>query len=450
VVASRPVIRGVTALALVPTLLFASRASAQVDPSAPASIAVGEWQVAPLFDVRTRGEVRHDLDDHDRAMVLERVRIGVEAEQGGVEARVVLQDARALTLAAGTNFVEGPPPGAVTGAFEGWVEAHDASLRPSFVRLGRQPIVWGEGRLLGVADWSIAGRSLDAIRGRLTLGEGAVEVLATVLEDTPPTGVTAPTAYGELFGVRAEWAFDPLFSVEAVALARLAQATPAGPANPTADLGGSARGQTYAGALRLWGDGQAWTWGAEVAYELGRADVLSANRAAWALAAHLARKLDHVMSTPTLRVGLSYASGDKGTANGGTYRAFDPLLPDTHVWHGAMDVFAWSNEEEVNARVGIVPFVDGEASVEYRYARLAEAAGDWSSGYLTTIGEGHVGGAEELGHEVDASLGWSPWVAVHLIAGYSALVLGDGARAILGAQAPHVSQFAFADASVKF
>jgi hypothetical protein len=194
-------------------------------------------------------------------------------------------------------------------------------------------------------------------------------------------------------------------------------------------------GQTYTGALRLHGDGHAWTWGAEGALQLGRADGFlsgraAADRFAWAAAGHVAYTFQHVALLPTARLGASYASGDSG---GSTYRAFDPLLPEVHTWHGAMDLFAWSNEAEVSARVSIAPWTDGIAAVEYRYARLVEPVGAWRTGYLVSI-PGDPGNTKaDLGHEIDASLSWSPWVPVDLSAGYSLLVLGDGARTNLAA-----------------
>jgi hypothetical protein len=405
---------------------WTANAPAQVAPPAPETIAVGEWQLAPLLEARVRGEYWHDLDGADRGVLVERARLGIDALRGPVEGRVVLQEARLWDLAAGNDTVSGPASQATTAAYEAWGEAHTSGVRPSFVRVGRQPVTWGEGRLLGVADWSPAGRTLDAVRGHLVVRDGAFELLAASLSDP---SVAPLQAYGELFGARGQWAFDPLFAVEGYVLARLAQA------NPPASLDGSVHGQTYTGALRLHGDGRAWTWGAEGALQIGRADAFLAGRApadrfAWAGAGHVAYTFQHAALLPTARIAVSYASGDNG---GATYRAFDPLLPDVHTWYGGMDLFAWSNEGEASARVSVAPWTDAIAAVEYRYARLAEPGGAWRTGYLVTIGSAPGNTQADLGHEVDASLAWSPWVPVDLSAGYSLLVLGNGARAILAA-----------------
>jgi hypothetical protein len=419
----------------------AGRASAQVAPPAPEAIAVGDWQIAPVAEVRLRAEYRHDVDDLDKSLLVERARLGIDVLRGPLEARVVLQDARALDAATSADPIAGPAPIAVTGAYEAWVEAHTPTANPSFLRAGQQPVTWGEGRLLGAAGWSPTGRSLDAIRGRLAVGNAAFEVLAVALTD-PDTSASLQN-YGELFGVRGEWAIAPLFAVDVYALARIAQE------NPTTDLDGTVQGQTYSGAARLHGEGATWTWGLEGAYQLGRVIELSEDRAAWATAGHLAHTFDRTRILPTARVGLAYASGNE---HGSTYRAFDPLLPNVHEWHGAMDLFAWSNEEEANARLAAAPWTDALAAVEYRYARLAQPGGAWRSAYLSTIGTVVGNTKGELGHEIDAMLRVLPWASLEVEAGYSILVLGDGARAILSqsqSTTPSLSHFAYTQATLR-
>jgi len=423
-------------------------ANAQVLPAAPEALAIGDWQVSPVVEVRARGEYRHDLDDQDRGTLMERSRLGLDSVRGVVEVRVVLQDARVLEL-SGSSPPEGPLPLALIGAYEAWVEAHTAAVAASFLRVGRQPIVWGEGRLLGVSDGSPTGRSLDAVRGRLALGDGAVELVAAALEDEAGGTAFSVTPYGELLGARGERAFDPLLAVEAYALARLARANPA--------LESGVEGQTVAFAARAHGAGQGWSWGTEGALELGHVDAaprgpatFSGSRTAWAAAGHVARTFADALLRPEVGLGAAYASGDRG---GRTYEGFDPLLPDVHEWHGAMDVFSWSNEAEASLRVAAAPWTDGRASIEYRYARLAQPGAAWESAYLLAIGQVQDNGRASLGHEIDAALAWSPWVPVRLEAGYSILFLGDGAQAILRASesaAASVSHYAFADARVDF
>ena len=431
-------------LVLLVAWMSAGTARAQVAPAAPDAVAVGDWKLTPVAEARIRGEYRHDLDTGDRGLLLERARLGADAERGPVEMRIVLQDSRLWNLGGGSDAIGQPGPLAQTGAQEAWVEAHTSSAHPSFVRVGRQAVTWGEGRLLGASDWSPTGRSLDAVRGRLVVGNWGFEALAASLSDpVTPGGSPLAPAYGELVGARVEWALDPLFAVDLYGLARFAQLDPA------ASLEGSVRGETYTPSLRLHGDAHGWTWAAEGALQLGRAVGFVEDRLAWATAGHVAYAFEHVLLSPSVLLGSSYASGDHG---GSTYGAFDPMLPDTHRWYGAMDLFAWSNEIEGNARVAIVPWTDAQAAVEYRYARMVEAGGSWRSDNLVTIAPPTANGDLELGHEIDATLRWSPWVPLELSAGYSVLVLGAAAKNVLATEripAGDVAHMALCQATVR-
>jgi hypothetical protein len=429
-------------------LAWTGTASAQVAPPAPETVpqpvAVGDWKLAPVVELRVRGEGRHDLNAGDHGSLVERARLGADAERGPIELRVVLQDAREWNLGAGSAALGQPGGFAQTGAYEAWFDVHTASAHPSFVRLGRQAVTWGEGRLLGASDWSPTGRSLDAVRGRLVVGEWAFEALGASLSDpVSPTGSPVPQAYGELVGARVEWALDPLFAAEVYGLARFAQDL------PEQDLEGSVLGSTYTAALALHGDAHSWRWGSEGALQLGHADGLALDRLAWAAAGHVAYTLERTLWRPTVGIGGSYASGADG---GSKYAAFDPLLPDAHTGYGAMDLFAWSNIIEGHARVAVEPWTDGEVSVEYRYARQAKATGSWRSDYLITIANPAANTEAELGHEIDATVRWSPWAPLDLAAGYSAFVVGNGAKALLAEErvfAPDVAHYGFGQATVR-
>ena len=125
------------------------------------------------------------------------------------------------------------------------------------------------------------------------------------------------------------------------------------------------------------------------------------------------------------------------------------MLADPQRFHGQMDLFAWSNALDVSARAQIVPWTDTTFALEYRYARLAEASGEWIGSYLTAVGRAAqppgaaaggyappTGAADaELGHELDAVFTWHPWLPLELRAGWSGLLLGDGARGIMSAHA---------------
>lgn len=479
-------------------LVTASReAVAQSAESAPASIAVGEWTLSPEAELRTRGEYRRDPPDmggydlrgrfrsrvRDAWSVAERVRLGVAADREAVRWKLTLQDARALGSAPSASLgALGTSADAGTfGVYEAFGELHGKGGRPAYVRVGRQAVVWGEGRLLGSADFSPTGRSLDAVRGHVATGRFDAEVLAALLEAPRPLGAPFGDTSGstrsgvQLYGALGRWTAAPLLRVELYALARVSRSG--------ADTDGSrfqaARlsGETYTGALRVSGENEGWDYGVEGAYQLGRSTSIalgsSTSIAAYAAAAHVEKRFPDAAWTPAFRIGGSYASGDDG---GSTYRQFDPLLPDPQRFHGAMDLFAWSNLFDATARARVSPSRDTTLTLGYRYARLAETSGEWIGGYLGAVGRttpsaafvaaGFVPGTStpdaSLGHELDASVAWRPLVPLELRASWSGLLLGDAARAVMSAEArgatqpdgtvaaPKVAQYIYVQATLAF
>ncbi len=443
------------ALAFAVGLTMASAALAQSPPPAPTTLAIGDWQLAPTLEVRTRGEYRRDPVDlggsdslggagvrvRDAWGVFERARLGLGAEHGALRAQFTLEDAHAWGAPSPTGVLGRSRAFAQLGAHEAWVDARTSSARPWSLRVGRQALAWGDGRLVGAADWAPVGRALDAARARAPIGVVDLEIFAAILAAPSPLGVAAGEAFGptaagaELYGAQAAWPIDPLLRVELAALARVARgsrvATDASRFSQARDSG-----ETYTGSLRVSGDQRGWKYAVEGAYQLGQVGGGSfgggADRRAFAAAAYGARTFDGVAWSPTVRVGGSYASGDDG---GGTYKQFDPILPDVHAWHGAMDVFAWSNLIEAHGGVSVAPTEGAQVGVEYRYAHMAESGGDWLGGYLTAIGRAPEPHGSELGHEIDLGARYRPWSALELGAGYSLLALGAGAKAVMAAQA---------------
>lgn len=452
---------------------YPSTASAQSPPAAPTTIAVGDWQLTPLLEIRTRAEYRRDAPDlggfdfygrlggrvRDAWVLSERARLGLGVERGAVRAQITLQDARAFGTPVADATVSDTTGRRLPARFEpyeAYLEMRTSSARPSYLRLGRQAVIWGEGRLIGNADFSPTGRSLDAVRAHVATGNFDFEALGVILEVPSPLGSSfrdregTPRSGVQLFGLTAKWTIDPLLRVEAFGLARVSRSD-GNALDGSRFAAARLAGETYTTALRVSGDAKGWSYGAEGAYQFGEASSLTiggSKIAAYAAAGHVSKTFSEVGLTPTLRLGGSYASGDDG---GGTYKQFDPLLADPQRFHGQMDLFAWSNALDLTARAQIVPWTDTSLSLEYRYARLAEAKGEWIGSYLTAVGSATpsanyaaagyapiTGEDAELGHELDAAFTWRPFplaLPLELRAGWSGLLLGDGARRIMSAHA---------------
>lgn len=413
-----------------------------------------------MLEVRTRGEYRRSPTDlggagtavvDDAWTVMERSRLGLGAERGPLRAQVTLQDARAWGASSPLSFQGQASPFAVFGAYEAFVEIHakpeagtdaaEGRPRRTFFRLGRQALAWDDGRVLGRSDWSPSGRSLDAARLHGAFGILDLEAFGAILDAARPFGasfdnVSGPYSSGsELFGALASVTVDPLFKVQLEGLARLQGAPP--PLVESSDFAlARSLGETYTGVLRISGDGKPLEYALAGYVQGGHASQLSGDRAtrlAYAFHGDVARKLDGIVLTPKVRIGAAYASGDDGTGN---YRAFDPILPDPNTHYGAMSSLAFSNLFEAHGALSLFPSEETRVDLEYRYARLVNATGEWLDGYLFSVGRtGGPSNAYELGHELDLAFRWRPLPELDIAAGYAGMLLGDGAKAILSSPA---------------
>jgi hypothetical protein len=88
---------------------------------------------------------------------------------------------------------------------------------------------------------------------------------------------------------------------------------------------------------------------------------------------------------------------------------------------------------QANGGKTIVPFTDTTFGVEYRYLQMVEPGGEWLNAYLGSVGVVANNTKADLGHEIDAFFTWQPWPVLDVRAGYSGLLLGDGARTLLAA-----------------
>ncbi len=450
-------------------------ASAQEHPE-KARIELGSLTFLPEIDVRLRGEMRNDRPDFARIAqrrvqwsMLSRARLGVAVERGFVAAKITLQDARALGNGPSPLTLGHGPPLPAFGPYEAFVEARSSAARPSFVRIGRQAVEWGEGRLLGVADFSPTGRSLDAARARAVWGNVEIEALGVLLaqptfvERNAGDELVAFSRTGaQLAAARIAYSYAPLLSIELFGFARFTDLTPQGTISPALGVFSyaRARSQLYTASLRISGRDDVLSYGVEGAVQGGDAIVEKEQPIlAYSVAGHIDRRFSRLLWKPTLRVIGGYASGGP---RAGKLAHFDPLLPDTQRWHGRFDLFGFSNLADVGGQIEATPLTDVTAFLGYRYAHLANADGEWIGAALDTIGAPGPGTSGALGHEMSFGLSVEPLPGFTLAASYSALVLGESAKSVFASRltnnglptfataAPDTTHYAFAEARVRF
>jgi hypothetical protein len=440
-------------------LLCSSPAEAQTapttggEPVAEDAVSLGDWLLRPTLQLRARIEGRRRPFDSgtfqrpdNQWFVHERSRLGLAIERSMFRAVMQLQDARVWgeTSAMASDGRDRVPN---TGVHLAYGELRDNAANPTFLRIGRQEIQWGEGRLIGRSDWSLTGRSLDAARGVLVLGKFDIEGFASILS---PPGALPPSAQNtagsddtsasasknegpgaQLHGLRVAWHIAPLLHVELNGLARIVR-QPAPSYLTPSDL--------YLAGLRFSGRHLWLDYGLEGAYELGRIATTRTTGAtrtgtiddirAFAGAAR-AEISTGVLWKMKIGAQGSYASGQK--PGDSTVTRFDPVLPDVHTAHGPMGVYAWSNVIEGAGYLKFTPMREGQLLLGYRYVAMAQPKDDWRSSELVLIGRDTTNGSRFLGHELDVSLRYDPWAPLRLCAGYGAFLLGDGGKAVLRA-----------------
>ncbi len=473
-----------TGLAL---LLASSIAGAQTPAESP-SLQLGAWRFRPLIEVRIRAAYRthpvdlggvtpthtallaeetdgqlpssRTTDDVDTNSTLEeRARLGLAVMRGPVLAQFTLQDTRELgTTDADRLTPIGRPALPSLAPFEAYAEIHGDGVRATYLRLGRQRVVWGDGRLLGESDFAASPRSLDAVRFFTAFGDLDLEVLGVMLAppgkevvatETDEATPDAPpkTRFGQgstLAGVKLGYHVAPLFFPEISAIGRFVR-------DPVPSW--LAPSDVIAFDARVSGDYRGVSYSAEGVYELGRVSAPGQNRDLRAYAG--AGRLAWETSLPwhlTFGAQGAYATGESGALEpSDVQRRFDPLLPEEHDLHGMLDLCGWSNIIEAGGGISARPSEDLTAKLDYRLAMLAKPRGRWSSASLAPIGKDVDNTARLLGHEVDLLLSYTRWDAVTFDAGYGLFLFGDGAKAALTASfrgAPSMQHGAFFQTTV--
>jgi Alginate export len=451
-----------TATAALAALSAPSLARAQATPLSE-SIVVGAWTFRPSVEVRVRGEYRrHPVDTGgnvyqsnavladgfgsssptvdntlpgvgDQFYVSERSRLGLAVDRGPVTAALTLQDARVFGATQAVFTGPGEPLLPAFAPYEAYVDLHSRSGRHVFLRVGRQKVTWGDGRLVGANDWSLTGRSLDAARFGFQVGDFDVESMAVLLGapgNLPPTvtGARQPATSGtgaQLYGLDVAWHIFPLLNVEAMGLARIVRAPQPQSLTPS---------DTVVIDGRVSGERRGVSYSVEGAYELGRVASYDVDRDLRAFA--LAARLGWETALPwhlTFGAEAAYASGDSGDPNDASrvQKRFDPILPDEHTQLSPMSLFAWSNVLTAGGSIKAKPMDELELMAGYRYAGLAEKTGRWTTGALQPVGASPSNTSSSLGHEIDYAMKIMPWRPIDIEAGYGLFVFGDGARAIL-------------------
>jgi hypothetical protein len=329
-------------------------------------------------EVRVRNECRNVKDyksiDSMRAgddYTLLRTRLNVNATiTDWLGARVGIQDSRTFGEEASPTSDE-----AGVDLHEGYLELRLRSVAdvPLMIRVGRQEIRLGAGRLVAERQWSNAGQAFDGLHA---VYEAEVwqahafimtvkESTGSIDDDRLVTGLHATCNAVE------KHTFDAYLYHR-----RYSDETFTGEKGKTGDL----RDATF--GLRGIGKQGGLDYEGEIAYQVGERGKDDVR--AWMAVARVGYTVQDLAWKPRLGVEYDFASGDEDPSDG-VYQGFDDLFGLRHWFLGIADYTGRSNLHDVAIQTNVEPVKDFTLQTDFHWFHLAEAKDAWRASDLSVM-----------------------------------------------------------------
>ena len=340
-----------------------------------------------------------------------RTRVGATVRMAPqVRGYFVLQDAR-------TMGAEGSPSGTLANVdlYHAYVDLDSVGQRPLSVRVGRQTIAYGEGRVVSGADWGNAGRAYDGARVRWTPARAQIDGFVSWISEGRLNGQDRL-----LSGVDGLIKTKRGHEVEAYHFRRSF-----GDASWTSESGRKGALMDATSGLRvrvlrsrLDVRGEAATQNGQRASDAVRA---------WFFVGRVTADLRGAWKTKVFGEYLR-ATGDADPTDG-KFQRFDPVYWGGHNFQGALDVAAASNLRDQCGGFTTTPAKGWTLQAEAHVFRLDQSRDVWVDDAGTTLRRSAAGTAgNTLGRELDATLRWDTRGKVAVLAGASRFWAGDYVR----------------------
>jgi hypothetical protein len=295
---------------------------------------------------------------------------------------------------------------------QAWIGLGDPSQFPLTLKAGRQELIYGDQRLVGIADWLNIGHVFDAVKLRYETAAFWIDAFVSqpVIPDRFEFDVSDP--HDRFSGLYASTRkLIPFQESQLYFLAHNVDEHSATEQNDKLYPLASPRDIYTIGARvkSLLQKLNGWDYEAEVAGQFGRFKYSNTTPSLEqrALAAHVAGGYTWTRTPGTPRLGLEYnfASGDSNPTDG-KHGTFDNLFPTNHGAYGIMDFFALQNMHDLHTSGSIKPIekvtikLDGYAywladTQDYFYS--ANGAPRKTGGYgLTPTAGSYVGSEVDL------------------------------------------------------
>ncbi|HZZ19975.1 MAG TPA: alginate export family protein [Opitutaceae bacterium] len=363
-----------------------------------------------------------------------------------------LSDDRYTGTAAGKNLAENDGPFQLQMAY---LSFGNLKQFPVTVKVGRQELAYGEGRLVGNALWLNIPHTFDAVKIRYEDSFFGVDLFAANLvyldADHFETGNSQDTLSGAYFnfpGVSKDNVTELYAFARNVSRGILTDDWTGVPApfrftapQDTYTIG--YRTKTKPGAT------PPWDYGIEAMWQVGDrtavfpATAIAAAKAAprlgqdaWAFILQGGYTFRDAWLKPRLALIVSCASGDRNSSDKDS-ETFQNLLPSNHGLYGAMDLSSLQNIEDYRVSFSAKPTKTTSLAIDYHQQYLENTHDFWynvagvprnTPGATPGSGKGfgiNPTYSDNIGQEADLVGGWTPAKGVLLEAGYGHLFRGD-------------------------
>jgi len=260
------------------------------------------------------------------------------------------------------------------------------------LRGGRQELIFGHQRLVGVSDYTNVRRTFDGARGILQVGDWTINPFWADHVVVQQYRFDTSSTKQQLFGIYS--------TAPAHLLPMNLDLYYLGVDNKTAAFNGtSGREKRYTLGLRTWGEiGETnWDFEFEGAGQFGT--VGSGNIGAGFFTAILGYTLPVKEWSPRVYLEFDYGSGDNKP--GGNVGTFNQLYPSAHGLNGYIDYIGWQNIISPNAGIAFTPVRELKLSLQqYFFWRASDRDAIYNSG-LAVIRPGTGTRARYVGAETD-------------------------------------------------
>jgi len=261
---------------------------------------------------------------------------------------------------------------------QAFLEWGNPAAFPLTLKIGRQEMLYGDQRFIGVADWSNPGRSFDAARLRWQPGKKTWVDLFTGRLVLPRDAYFNESNPDDQFSGLYASSQELWNGVETQAFFLARNVSAASPNAIAPGIGGPSERDVYTYGTRLKslpGVFSGWDFAFEGAGQFGSITNAGVRRdlQTFALTGSLGYTLEDVRFKPRIGLGYDYASGDSNAADG-KQETFEPLFGTNHAFYGLQDLVSLRNLSSPRVSLSARPARGLTVTADYLVFQLAEAA----------------------------------------------------------------------------